>query len=145
MLKLITNSLEKIIGIVKSNWETIVLELLNETLPVYEPLSSHDIERRHSIGKSNKKTTHQVMDKFKSYKTKVRVYDARFDLTNINMTEDFTPSNRKIVDKLVQMKNKNDDGKLSAKAHESQAKVRVNFKDYHSCDCRGLHGRSECR
>ena len=52
------------------------------------------------------------------------------------MTEDFTPSNQKIINKLVQLKKGKKikkywsyDGKIYAKAHESQSKCKINCID----------------
>lgn len=113
--------------------EATVLDILNEALPVGQSVSAAEIDRCHPIGKRNKKNNRQVIVKFVSYKTKAQVYDARFRLSNIYMTEDFTPENQKLVDKLTQFKKAKKiktywsyDGKLYAKAHEAQPKVRIN-------------------
>lgn len=113
--------------------EPTVLDILNEALPDGQTISYADIDRCHPIGKRNKKNNRQVIIKFVCYKTKAQVYDARFNLSNIYMTEDFTPDNQKVVDKLVQFKKAKKiktfwsyDSKLYAKAHESQPKVRIN-------------------
>ena len=56
------------------------------------------------IGKLNKKNNRQVIIKFKTYKMKAKVNESRFNLLNVYMTEDFTSSNQKIIDKLLQLK-----------------------------------------
>ena len=81
-----------------------MLEILNRALPFGETIRSEDIERCHSIGKINVKNNRQVIVKFRAYKTKAKVYDSRFNLHNVYMTKDFTPSNQKIINKLVQLK-----------------------------------------
>ena len=43
------------------------------------------------------------MVKFRAYKIKAKVYDCRFNLSNKYMTGDFTVSNHKIIDKLLQL------------------------------------------
>lgn len=72
------------------------------------------------------------MIKFRSYKAKAQAYSARFNLTNVYMSEDFTQSNQQIIDKLIQLKKAKRiktfwsiDGKIFAKAHELQPKVRI--------------------
>ena len=84
--------------------ESTVLDILNESLPEGQSVSAGDIERCHVIGKLNKKNNRQILVKFISHKVKELVYDARFNLSNIYMTEDFTPTNQKVIDKLVQLK-----------------------------------------
>ena len=84
--------------------ETTVLNLLNNALPQEQSICTADIDRCHMIGRLNKKNNRQILVKFVSHKTKAMVYDARFNMSNIYMTEDFTPANQKVVDKLVQLK-----------------------------------------
>ena len=82
----------------------MVINILNRALPEAESISSDDIDRCHPIGRLNKKNNRQIIVKFRSYKIKAKVYGARFNLSNVYMSEDFTPSNQKIIDKLVQSK-----------------------------------------
>lgn len=116
-----------------SECEAVVLELLNNALTEGEPFTSSDIERCHPIGKSNKNGKRQVIVKFQSYKMKVRAYAARFNLRNVYMTEDFSQRNQVIISKLVRLKKAKKvfkfwsmDGKIYAKAHTLQPKVRIN-------------------
>lgn len=116
--------------------EEVTLTILNETLPLeVEALTPSDIERCHPIGKVNKKNNRQVIVKFSSYKAKAKAYSARFRLSNIYMTEDFTPSNQKIVSQLIHLKKaKNiqkfwsNDGKIFAKVVDAQEKFRIKSK-----------------
>ena len=115
-----------------SECEAVVLGILNKALPLGEKLNPEEIERCHPIGKLNSKNNRQVIVKFRAYKTKARVYDSRFNLHNVYMTEDFTPSNQKIINKLMQLKKSKHikkywsyDGKIYAKAHENQPKWRI--------------------
>ena len=119
-----------------SECETVVINILNRALPEAESISSDDIDRCHPIGRLNKKNNRQMIVKFRSYKTKAKVCGARFNLSNVYMSEDFTPSNQKIIDKLVQSKKAKKvkkfwsiDGKIFAKAHDLQPKVRINSVD----------------
>ena len=116
-----------------SECDTTVLDILNNALPVGQSVSPGDIDRCHPIGKHNKKNNRQEIEKFVSYKLKALLYDARFRLSNIYMTEDFTSENQKLVDKLTQFKRAKKiksywsyDGKLYATAHEAQPKMRIN-------------------
>ena len=112
--------------------EEVVIKILNKALPIGDSIQQNDIERCHPIGKPNSKNNRQVIVKFKAYKTKAKVYDSRFNLRNIYMTEDFTSSNQKIINKLVIMKKSKQitkfwsyDGKIYAKAHAKQPKWRI--------------------
>ena len=73
------------------------------------------------------------MEKFRAYKTKAKVHDSRFNLSSRYMTEDFTVSNHKIIDKLLLLQKGKKikkkfwtyDGKIFAKADETQPKCRI--------------------
>lgn len=113
--------------------EVVVIDIINRALPEGESISAADIDRCHPLGRPNKKNNRQVMIKFKTYKTKAQVYEARFNLSNVYMSEDFTPTNQKVIDELVKCKKSKRvksfwsiDGKIFAKAHESQPKARIN-------------------
>ena len=82
-----------------SKCEEIVLDTLSKALP-FDAVSS-DLGRCHPIGKVNKKSNRQVIIKFASYKAKAKAYLARFNLSNVYMTEDFTPSIQKFVNQLI--------------------------------------------
>lgn len=115
-----------------SNCESVVLGILNRALTESEPFSSSDIDRCHPIGRPNKKNNRQIIVRFSSYQAKAKAYDARFNLSNIYMTEDFTPTNQKVVSHLVQMKKAKRikkfwtiDGKIFAKTSDLQPKHRI--------------------
>ena len=122
------------------NCEEVVLGILNRALPSDEALTSTEISRCHPLGKANRNNNRQVIIKFVSYKAKAKVYAARFNLSNVYMSEDFTPSNQKIIDKLVAYKKAKRiksfwtiDGKIFAKVHETQPKTRIhNFENIES-------------
>lgn len=109
------------------------LRIINEALPFeVDPLEPGDINRCHPIGKPNKKTNRQIIIKFNEYKAKAKAYDARFNLSNVYMTEDFTPSNQKLVNQVVQLKKAKHikkfwsiDGKIFAKVVDVQVKFRI--------------------
>lgn len=88
----------------ESECESTVLANLNNALPMGQNVYSEDIERCHPIGKPNKKNNRQVMVKFKAYKVMSKVYESRFELSNVFMTGDFIASNQKIINKLVELK-----------------------------------------
>ena len=67
-----------------------------------DPFTSNEIDRCHPVGKPNAKNNRQVIIKFSSYKAKA--YDVRFNLPNVYMTEDFTPTNQKVVNQLIYLK-----------------------------------------
>ena len=67
----------------------MVINILNRALPEAEPISSDDIDRYHPIGRLNKKNNRQIIVKFRSYKIKASVSGARFNLSNVYMSEDF--------------------------------------------------------
>ena len=63
---------------------------------------------------------------------KTKVYAARFNLSNVFMSEDFTPRNQQLINELISLKKAKHinkfwsiDGKIFAKAHESQSKTRI--------------------
>lgn len=112
--------------------EEVVLRIINRALPDGETLTSSEISRCHPLGKVNRNNNRQVIVKFVSYKAKAKVYAARFNLSNIYMSEDFTPSNQKIMDKLVACKKAKRiksfwtiDGKIFAKVHDAQPRTRI--------------------
>ena len=109
-----------------------MLEILNRALPFGETIRSEDIERCQSIVKINVKNNRQVILTFRAYKTKANVYDSWFNLRNVYMTEDFTPSGQKIINKLVQLKKvkklKNCPGRMMAKSMTKLMKVSQNVK-----------------
>lgn len=112
--------------------EEVVLEIINNALLDGEPISHNDIERCHPVGKPNKKKNRQIIVKFLSYKTKAKVYDARFNLSNIYMTEDLTQNNQTVATELAKKKKVKKvskfwsiDGKIFAKAHKLQPKFRI--------------------
>lgn len=116
----------------ESSCESVVLEILNKALPTGQSISDADIERCHPVGKPNRKHNRQIVVKFLSYNTKAKVYDARFNLKNIYMSEDLTKSNQAIVTALLKKKiNKRIykywtiDGKIYAKAHVLQSSYRI--------------------
>lgn len=84
--------------------EQVVLNVLNKAIPVHEKINADEIERCHPIGKPNRKGNRQVIVKFLSYKTKARVYGARFNLKNIYMSDDLTKSNQSIALMLLKCK-----------------------------------------
>ena len=110
----------------------MVLNILNKVLPVGEKIDADDIERCHPVGKANRKGNKQVIVKFRAYKIKAKVYDARFRLKNVYMSEDLTKSNQAIASMLL--KHKKDkkvykywsiDAKFYAKAHVLQPSMRI--------------------
>ena len=112
--------------------EKAVLDILNKALPDDQNISASDIDRCHTIGKANKKGNRQVIVKFQSYKIKAKIYDARFNLRNIYMTEDLSPKNQALFGDLVKLRRAKKvtklwtiDGKIYAKAHNLQPKVRI--------------------
>lgn len=116
----------------ESNCETVVLDILNKILPADQKISGDEIERCHPVGKPNKKSNRQIVVKFLSYKTKAKVYEARFKLSNIYMTEDLTKDNQVITTSLLKMKKAKKihkfwsiDGKIYAKTHVLQTKRRI--------------------
>lgn len=120
-----------------SNCEEVVLNILNRALPKEaSPILSQDIDRCHPIGRLNKNNNRQVIIKFISYKVRAKAYDARFNLSNVYMTEDFTPINQKVVNQLVQLKKGKRikkfwsvDGKVFAKTTDLQPKCRIRSSD----------------
>ena len=110
--------------------EPVVLEILNKALP--QGQSSSNIKRYHPVGKPNRKKNRQIIMKFHSYKIKAKTYESRFNLSNIYMSEDLTSNNQSIVSALVKSKKAKTvakfwtiDGKIFAKAHMLQLKVRI--------------------
>ena len=112
--------------------EQVVLNVLNKAMPVHEKINADEIERCHPIGKPNRKGNRQVIVKFLSYKTKARVYGARFNLKNIYMSEDLTKSNQAVALMLLKSKKAKKvlkfwsrDAKFYAKAHVLQPACRI--------------------
>ena len=112
--------------------EQVVLNVLNKAMPIHGKINADEIERCHPIGKPNRKGNRQVIVKFLSYKTKARVYDARFNLRNVYMTEDLTKSNQAIASLLLKSKKAKKvlkfwsrDAKFFAKAHMLQPAFRI--------------------
>ena len=111
----------------------VVLNILNNALPITtEGIKTEDIDRCHPIGKPNKKQNRQVIVKFTSYKSKAKAYDARFNLSNVYMTEDFTATNQTVVNQLIQLKKAkrikkfwSNDGKIFAKVTDEQPKFQI--------------------
>ena len=65
--------------------------------------------------------------KFVSYKSKAKAYDARFNLSNVYMTKDFTASNQTVVNQIIHLKKVkrikkfwSNDGKIFAKVTDDQ-------------------------
>ena len=112
--------------------EQVVLNVLNKAMPIHGKINADETERFHPIGKPNRKGNRQVIVKFLSYKTKARVYDARFNLRNVYMTEDLTKSNQAIASLLLKSKKAKKvlkfwsrDAKFFAKAHMLQPAFRI--------------------
>lgn len=115
-----------------SDSQRVVMDIINRALSEEESITASDIDRCHPIGKPNRKGNRQVIIKFASYKAKEKVYSARFNLSNVYITEDFTPTYQKVVNKLVMMKKAKRvrkfwtiDGKIFAKATETRPKYRI--------------------
>ena len=114
----------------KSRFEGVVLNILNNALPVTtESIKTEDIDRCHPIGKPNKKQNRQVIVKFASYKLQAKAYDARFNLSNVYMTEDFTATNLTVLNQLIHLKKAKrikkiwpNNGKIFAKVTDEQPK-----------------------
>ena len=88
-----------------TNCEDVVLKILNKAFQLEaDPFTSNDIDRCHPIGKLNKKNNRQVIIKVSTYNARAKAYDVRFNLSNVYMTEDFTPANQKFVSLLIQLK-----------------------------------------
>ena len=111
-----------------------VLKVINEIMEV--PLDEDDIERCHVLGKANAKGNRPIIIKFKSYKSKAAVFQAKSKLkTNPNkifITEDLTKKNYSIIQKLVQMRKEDsidsfwtNDGKINVKVYEISVPKRV--------------------
>ena len=68
------------------------------------PLSEDDVERCHNIDKANAKGNRPIIIKFKSYKLKFAVYEAKSKLKKTPnksfVTEDLTRNNYSLVQKL---------------------------------------------
>ena len=79
----------------KDDCEHVVLDIINKALPMSESLFPAEISRCHPVGKPNKNKNRQVIIKFVSYKSKAKVYAARFSLSNVYMSEDLSPNNQK--------------------------------------------------
>ena len=120
-----------------SKCEEVVLKTLNEALPMEaEPFTSNDIDRCHPIGKVNRKNNRQVIIRFSSYRARAKAYGVRFDLSNVYMSEDFTPGNQKFVNHLIRMRKAKQikkfwsiDGKVYAKLVDNQGKFRIKSND----------------
>ena len=104
----------------------------DKAIPIHGKINADEIERCHPIGKPNRKGNRQVIVKFLSYKTKARVYDARFNLRNVYMIEDLTKSNQAIASLLLKSKKAKKvlqfwsrDAKFFAKAHILQPAFRI--------------------
>ena len=120
----------------ESDCEKVVLDVINRTLPDEEKITPIDIIRCHPLGKPNRFNNRQIIIRFSSYKVKAKVYAARFNLSNVFMSEDFTSKNQQLINELISLKkakriNKfwSIDGKIFAKAQESQPKTRINTRD----------------
>ena len=114
-----------------------MLDILNEALPVLiEAFKSNDINRYHPIGKLNKKNNRQVNIRLSNYKAKAKAYDVRFNLSKVNMSEDFTPTNQQFVNQLIHLRKTRQIkkfwsiyGKIFAKVVDEQGKFRIKPKD----------------
>ena len=110
------------------------LKVINGVMGI--PLSEDDVERCHNLGKANAKGNRPIIIKFKSYKSKFAVYEAKSKLkknpNKIFVTEDLTRKNYSLVQKLVQLRKDNSidsfwtyDGKINVKLYEISIPTRV--------------------
>ena len=114
-----------------------MLDILNKALPVLsEPFTPDDINRYHPIGKLNKKNYRQVIIRFSNYKANAKAYDVRFNLSKVNMNEDFTPTKQQFINQLIHLRKGRQikkfwsiDGKIFAKVVYEQGKFRIKSKD----------------
>lgn len=114
-----------------------VLNILNEALPVEAAsFTSTGIDRCHPLGKVNRKNNRQVIIRFSSYRARAKAYGVRFNLSNVYMSEDFTPENQKFVNQLIRLRKAKQikkfwsiDGKVYAKIADEQEKFRIKSKD----------------
>ena len=100
------------------------------------PISENDIERCHFLGRPNAKGNRPIIVKFKSYKSKAAVFNAKNKLKKNPdkkfLTEDLTRKNHSIVQKLVELRKNGtidsfwtNDGKISVKVFEISVPARV--------------------
>lgn len=100
------------------------------------PISENDIEQCHILGRPNTKGNRPIIVKFKSYKSKAAVFNAKNKLNKnpdkIFLNENLTRKNHSIVQKLVELcKNSTIDsfwtnhGKISVKVFEISVPARV--------------------
>ena len=119
--------------------EEKVLDICNKILPSDSPLTSHDIERCHPLGRPNKLGNRQVIVKFKSIRSKQAVYANKSRLKNLNeriyISEDLTRLNQELVRSLRNLHQNKElfnywtiDGKIFCRKSENSQKVRI-FKD----------------
>ena len=110
------------------------LKVINEHLEI--PLVEDDVERCHNLGRPNAKGNRPIIIKFKSYKSKAAVFQAKTKLrknpNKIFISEDLTKTNHSIVQKLVQLRKDNsidsfwtNDGKINMKVYEISLPTRV--------------------
>jgi hypothetical protein len=80
-------------------------------MKINPPITEDLIERSHKIGKPNKKGNHQIICKFKSYKTKSLVYKSKSSLKTcktddfrVFITEDLTRKRQNIISSLSELR-----------------------------------------
>ena len=90
------------------------LKVMNELMGV--PLNEDDIERCHVLGRPNAKGNRPIIMKFRAYRSKAAVFNAKNKLKNnpakIFLTEDLTKKNHSIIQKLVELRKSGDQYRL---------------------------------